>query len=126
MNLLGATLVVVLFAVLIQLFRFVERTRDVLAISRESVETMRSESLTEREKESLIQKNSLQLFRLLGLLLLGSAVALCLPLALVWISEFAGLFSYQGVVDMLLRWDFIIAALFIGVAAYYAMARLNR
>ena len=125
MEIVGAVLVVIVFAALLHVFRTVEFTKQVTQIAHGSVETIRSSELNDRQKESIVQKNTVQLLRLLGILVVTSIAALVLPLVLVWLLALAGLWSYDAVQAMLLSWEFIIAAAFIGVAAYYAIARLS-
>lgn len=123
MDLLGASLCVIVFALLLHLVRLVDRTRDVLAIGRESAATMRDATLSDEEKEKAVQRGALRLFGLLFVLLLGSAACLLLPLALIWLLEFAGLFSLRGVLGMLARWDFLLGGTILGIVSYLAAAK---
>jgi len=123
MSLLGAILVVVPFSVLIHVFRLVETTKEVINIARQSLETMRNDQLGEDEKEIIAQKNALKLFGLLGVLLAGSVSAILFPLLLIRLSELIGWFSLDGVLIMLQRWDFMIGAVFLGLAAHSASVK---
>jgi len=127
MNVVGAALVVVLFAVLLHIIGLVARTREVLSIGHRAAATMRDTALTDAHKERLMQQNSLRLFRLLAELLLGTAIALLGPLALIWLAQLAGWVTVEGVLAMFLRWDFIAGATVLGIAAYITSAKwLNR
>ena len=127
MDLLGAALVIVLFAILLHLVRLVPKTKEVILIGQQAIATLRNETLSDYEKERKMQQNSLRLFRLLIVLLAGSLFALLLPLALIWLSEFAGIFSVEGVLDMFLRWDFILGGSILGIATYIVSVKwLNR
>lgn len=127
MNILGATLIVIVFAVLLHLLGLVQRTREVLTIGREASNTLRDTTISDSEKERRMQQSSLRMFRLLALLIIGTAVALTAPLALLWTMQFAGLLSVENVLQMFVRWDFIVGASILGIAAYIASVRwLNR
>ena len=120
---IGAVVVVIVVAILLDVFGLVKRTGEVVSIGRLAATTLRDTKLSDAEKERQMQRNSLQLFRLLGVLIIGSAAALLAPLALIWLADFVGLLSFSGVLDMFLRWDFIIAGTILGVAAYVASVR---
>ena len=118
MDLLGALLVIVLFTFLLHVVRLVPKTREVISIGQRAMATLRDEALSDDEKERRMQKDSLRLLWLLLVLVAGSIVALLVPLALIWLSEFAGLFSVAGVLDMFMRWDFILGGTALGIATY--------
>ena len=127
MDLLGALLVIVLFAFLLNVVRLVPKTREVISIGQQAMATLRNEALSDDEKERKMQKDSLRLLWLLLVLVAGSIVALLVPLALIWLSEFAGLFSVAGVLDMFMRWDFILGGTVLGIATYIVSVKwLNR
>jgi len=124
MNLLGATLVVIIFAVLVHVVGLLRRTMEVVALSKDSVSVFRNPGLDDEAKEKALQKHAVRLFVLLVLLILGSAVALLAPVGMIWLLGMAGMFSVDGVLDMLQRWDFLIAATVIGVGIYPILRRL--
>jgi len=124
MNLLGATLVVILFAVLVHVVRLVRWTTEVVAESRESAAVLKNPGLDDEEKEKALQKHAIRLCVLFLLLVLGSAVALLAPVGLIWLMDAAGLISLDGVLDMLQRWDFLAAATVIGSGIYLILRRL--
>lgn len=118
MDLFGAVLVILMFAILLNVVRLVPKTREVISIGQEAIATLRNVTLSDEEKEHRMQKSSLRLVGLLFILTAGTLVALLVPLGLIWLSEFVGLFSVDGVLKMFLRWDFILGGSIIGIAAY--------
>jgi hypothetical protein len=125
-GLLGASLVVVGFVVLAHFVGLIPKTAEVLARTRESIAVLKDPQLDDDSKERHMQQNAIVLFKLLGLLLLGSAVALLTPFAIIWLADIAGLLSLNSSIDMLLRWDFLLGATVIGFAAYYGLRRFGR
>jgi hypothetical protein len=125
-GLLGASLVVVGFVVLAHFVGLIPKTAEVLARTRESIAVLKDPQLDDDSKERHMQQNAIVLFKLLGLLLLGSAVALLTPFAIIWLADIAGLLSLDSSIDMLLRWDFLLGATVIGFAAYYGLRRFGR
>jgi len=124
-DLLGASLVVVGFAILAHYVGLVPRTTEVVAIAREAIAVLKDPQMDDEVKERVMQRNAILLFKLLGLLLLGSAVALSVPIAMIWLAERVGLLSLDSSLDMLLRWDFILAVTIVGLAVYLGLRRLG-
>ena len=125
-GILGASLVVVGFVVLAHFVGLIPKTAEVLARTRESIAVLKDPQLDDDSKERHMQQNAIVLFKLLGLLLLGSAVALLTPFAIIWLADIAGLLSLNSSIEMLLRWDFLLGATVIGFAAYYGLRRFSR
>ncbi len=123
MDLIGAMLVVVLFAILLNVVRLVPKTREVISIGQQALATLRDTTLSDDEKERRMQQSSLRLIALLFVLTAGTLVALLVPIALIWLSEFAGLFTVDGVLGMFLRWDFILGGSILGIAAYFVSVK---
>lgn len=123
MNWFGAVFCVVSFALLLHWVRLVERTRDVLAVSREASSVLHNATLTDRDKERAVQRGAVQLFRLLLVLLAGTAVCLFAPLAVIWLLSEAGFMSLDGVLATLARWDFLLAGSVLGVLTYVAVSK---
>jgi len=126
MNLLGASLVVVLFALLVHVLRLVPRAKEAIVVSRASVDVMRDSALDDDVKEKALQKGAVRLLYLSFVLLTGSTVALAAPLGVIWLLDLLGLLSLETVTATLLRWDFILFATVVGVAAYIFFERRRR
>lgn len=125
-GLLGASLVVAGFVILAHYVRLVPRTAEVVATARESIEVLKDPQLDDDAKEQFMQRSAIVLFKLLAQLLLGSLVALLIPFAVIWLAEMAGLLSLNSSIEMLLRWDFLLAATVTVFAAYFGLRRLGR
>jgi hypothetical protein len=123
MNLTGAVAVVILFIILIYLVGLVRHAREVIAISRSSMTVLRDASLDDDAKQKAFQKNSIRLFILLVLMLVGTAISLVAPIGVVWLFDRFGIVSLDAVLAILARWDFIVIASLVGVAAYVALER---
>ena len=121
MNVFGATVMVILFAILLHVLGLVQTTKQVVAIGQAASSTLRNTTLSDAEKERLMRQSSIRLFGLLAVLILGTSVALAAPLAVIWLLQLAGLLTVRGVFEMLARWDFIIAASILGILVYVAM-----
>ncbi len=126
LDFVGAVLVVGLFAILIHVIGLVGTTKEVLTVGRQAAATLRDTTLTDEEKERRTQQNSLRLFRLLTVLVFGIAIALFLPLALIWLMQLVSLVSLGGVMDMLLRWDFIIGVTVLSFFIYISVIKWRR
>ena len=122
-DLLGAVLVVVLFVVLLDVLKVVEQARSAIAISRNSMETMRNAELDDDTKERELQKGAIALFRLMLTMLVSFATALVAPMAVVWLLDRAGFMSLGGVSAMLVRWDFMFGATVLGVGLFVVINR---
>jgi hypothetical protein len=126
MNLLGAVIVVGLFIWLLDVLKLVPLATDAIAVSRRATATMRDSALDDEAKETALQQGALRLMKLSALLLVGSVAALAAPMGAIWLLELAGLMSLQGVVAILMRWDFLLLATVVGVAAFIVLQRRKR
>ena len=72
MNLLGALLVVVVFAMLVHALRLPSRTMEVAVCAREATAVLKEPGLDDDAKEKVLQGLAMRLFGLLGLLTVGS------------------------------------------------------
>lgn len=115
---IGATLLVVSFLILIQVFGLIEKSKDVVDMAHRSLDVIRSPRLTEEEKESLLQENSKQLFGLFFILALCGAAALLLPLLLLWFGDRLGWLSLSKVFDTLVSPGFLIASTILAILAF--------
>jgi hypothetical protein len=123
MNVALALFVVVGFAALLEYFDLPGRARAVGQRSRRSLSILRDDSMGDREKENALQQQSRQLFRLLGILVGGSALALGLPLAAVWLLERVGVGSFWGTLAVLERIDFLVGVTVAGGLGYLLVQR---
>lgn len=125
MNWLGASLMVVIFAMLIHLVKMVQFSIEVVQQSKRSVAVMLNSELDDDAKEVALRSHAVNLFTLLILLIAGSAVALLAPVGLIWILDLAGFFSFKGVLEILQRWDFLVGATIVGIGIYLVLRKLT-
>lgn len=114
---------VISFAAILEGLRLPWYARQVGDRARESLAVLRDAEIDDREKERRMQRQSLRLFGLLAILVGGSLVALGVPLGMVWGLEQLGVGSLGGTLDVLERWDFLLAATLLGGGAYWALSR---
>lgn len=105
---LGALLLVVGFAILCKLFGLLPGTRRVVSVARQSLTVLGDATLTDEAKEKALQAHALHLFRLFGLLAVGGAAALALPLAGLWGADRYGVVSWDAVLATTLSWPFLL------------------
>jgi uncharacterized membrane protein YccC len=96
MNVALALFVMVGFAATIEYLDLPTRARTVVQRSRRALVVLRDESLSDREKEEALQREARTLFRLLGRLARGSALALGGPLGIVWLLGQGKVGSFWG------------------------------
>lgn len=118
MNVALALFVVVGFAAILEYLELPRHARMTARRSRNSLSILRDNALEDREKEKALQRQSRELFRLLGILGGGSVVALGLPLGVVWLLEQVGVGSFWGVLDVLERIDFLVGVVVLGGLGY--------
>lgn len=123
MSFVLAALVVVTFAAVLGWLDLPERAREATARARDSLEVLRDPSLDDRAKEEALQRQSLRLFRLLGVLAGGSVLALGLPLAGIWLLELGGAASLEAVLSVLERPDFLAGTTAIGIGLFLIVRR---
>ena len=109
MNLLGALIVVAGFVFLLRALKLVPMAMEVTSVSRTAVGIVQDPELDDDAKGERMQQHAKRLFVLFFLLTLGAAVALLLPVGVIWLLSRVGLFSYDDVVALLLSWQFLLA-----------------
>jgi len=122
----AAVAVVVLFGVLIHALHVIPRTKTIIDTSRNVIATVNNRTLSDDEKENLLQTSAKNLLVLLFILIVTSAISALAPLAVVWLFETFGLLSLQSVIETLLRWDFMVVMTVLTIAVYLAIRALHR
>ncbi|PSQ75210.1 MAG: hypothetical protein BRD39_00220 [Bacteroidetes bacterium QH_9_64_21] len=125
MNLALALFVVVGFAGTLEYLNLPEQARGVGERSQDALAVLRNDALDDREKEEALQDHARRLFALLGILLGGSIPALGGPLAIVWGLERIGVGSFEAVLGILQRLDFLAATIVVGLLGYLIVRRLR-
>jgi hypothetical protein len=106
----GAVFLAVSFIVLIKIFGLVEKSTDVVHVTKLAFADLRNPDLDEEVKELALQRHAKQLFTLFFLLTLGSAASLALPMGLIWLLEQIRVLSLTAVMTTLLSWEFLLAS----------------
>lgn len=114
---LGAAILVIGFVCLFQLLGLVEKSKDVVSIATDSLNIIGSPSLSDEQKESELQQNSLKLFGAFFILAGGGAIAVGLPLGVIWIGELLGWLSLAATIDTTFSPWFLIASSIVVIAA---------
>jgi len=118
MALLGAMLLVVGF---VAIFRALGLAEIGLAVAKEAQNAqavVRSNSLSDDDKEAAMKAATRKLFRRFFTLAMGGAAALLLPLAAVWLMSLVGIFDIDAVIAMSMSPLFLTVT---GLAACIAM-----
>lgn len=107
----GALLILVGFTWLLLRLRLAERSGLIGGIVLQSATTAADRSLDDEVKAKAMRGYSLQLFGLFATLALGLALAIGLPVLLVWLMAFTGIWNFQGAIAATVSWPFLIAGL---------------
>lgn len=126
MSLIGASMVVIAFAVLAHYIGLARWTGEVMVHSRQAAAVLRDSTLDDLAKEKAVQVAAIQLFKLLGKLIMGSIAAVSLPIGAIWLADTGGLVSFDGVLAMLVRWEFLLAATGIGFMVFFVLHRIRK
>lgn len=126
MSVIGASLVVAGFAVLAHYIGLLRWTGEVMGHVKKSMSVLKDSQLDDYAKEKALKSSSIKLFRLLGLLIVGSATAVLAPVGLVWLLDAIDLMSLDEVMDMLMRWDFLMTATIVGLLTFFMLRKLRK
>lgn len=121
-NWIGALAAVVAFFQLLKHFRVIAVSAQVIAQSGDVVAILNNRTLSDLEKEKSMQRFSVQFFTAFLRILAGSAGALAIPTAALWLLEKAGALHLDEVMSTAHSWPFLAVSVALGIA----MLRLNR
>lgn len=121
-----AVFVVLAFAGVLEWLGLPDRAREVGTRAQRCLEVLRDGSMADAEKERRLQDQALRLLGLVGILGGGSALALGLPLGVVWLLERAGVASLDGVLGTLERVDFLAGTFLVAILGFLIHRRLQR
>ena len=107
---IGAVILVAGFVSLFQILGLVKKSRDVVRVANQSLDIIRSPRLRDEEKEVQLQKNSQKLFASFFILAFGGAIAVFLPLGVLWLGDRIGWLSLSSVLETTLSPTFLIAS----------------
>ncbi len=104
--------------------RLIKRTKQIVTISRHSIEAIRNSNLDDKQKEIALQQNGKHLFKLFLILAFGGATSILLPLDVVWLFDRIGLVSFRSVLDVTFSTVFIITSGVLFVLLFY-ISKIN-
>ena len=123
MNILGALIVVAVFVFLLRVLKLIQKGVEVMTTSRRALEVLRDRNLDDDAKGELMQRQAKRLFVLFFLLSFGGAAALLLPVSLTYALDIAGLLSFDGVMGMLVSWEFLLVMTIVPVLVIWVIAK---
>jgi len=121
----GGYFIVIVFFYLLKALKVIDNSYLVIASVKNAAGIMSNPEFDDYAKEKALQAESIQLFKYFFLILLGSLLALGLPLGLIWGFSQTSLMSYDSVIMTTLTWQFILAATFLGLVMFW-FNTLNR
>lgn len=124
MNGFLALAVVVSFAAILARMGMTARFRETVVRAKRCLEVLRDPTLDDDTKETTLRRESVRLFGLSGVFAGGAVLALAVPLLGVWLLDRAGVASFDGVLSVLGRADFLIAVALGGLVLGLAMRRV--
>ena len=107
---IGAVILAAGFVSLFQLLGLVEKSRDVVRVANQSLNIIRSPRLSDEEKEVRLQKNSQKLFASFFILTFGGAIAVFVPLGVLWLGDRLGWLSLASTLERTFSPTFLIAS----------------
>ena len=119
---MGALAAVMAFFQLLKQFRVIAVSAQVIARSGDVVAILNNRTLSDLEKEKSMQRFSVQFFTAFLRILAGSAGALAIPTAALWLLEKAGVLNLDTVMATAISWPFLAVSVALGIA----MLRLHR
>lgn len=107
---IAAALLVIGFIYILQFLQLSERGNEIIKVAVDSIGILSSPELSDDDKETGLQRNSIKLFGLFFKLTFGFAVALLVPLAFVWLADLVGLLSFQSVLSLTISPLFLVVS----------------
>ena len=96
------------FVAIIYALKLIPRGIEVVTVSNRALADLRNRELDDYAKEVAMQSHAKRLFALFLLLLFGGALALILPLGIIYLLEVGGILSFQAVIDTTISWEFLV------------------
>ncbi len=107
---LGAVILVAGLVILVRLLGIEKKSKDVVRIARHSLKIINSPRLSDEVKERRLQRNSTKLFGLFFILAFNGAIALGLPLGVLWLGDRFDWLSLTAVLATTLSPGFLISS----------------
>lgn len=123
MNTMGALLVVVVFILMLHVLGLRHMGLEVTAISQRALAVLRDSELDDDAKGALMRRQAKRLFVLFFFLTFAGAAALLAPVGLIYALDVVGLISFEGVMGMLVSWEFLLATTAASLLVIWALAK---
>ena len=120
-SLAGAVFIVVAAVWLALALKAPARVREALDVSRDGMSALQDRSLSDDDKEALMQKQSLRLFRLFFLILAVFTIAISAPVAVLWGLGRLGLLSFDDVIRTSISVKFLVGCTLVGTLLAFAV-----
>jgi len=120
---IAAAFLVTGFVVLARLLKLVEKSKRAVDLARNSMAVVSDPDLGEDKKEAQLQRNAIQLLRLFFLLAIGSAIAVLLPVGVLWLCSLLHILSLESALRVAVSPAFLVAS---GVLAVVVLARSSK
>lgn len=113
----AAAFIVLGFAALLSRLGLVEIAAEVRSVSHHSLTVLRDPALGDDAKEAAMQADARALFAGFIRLTIGLAIALFLPVVLVWGIAQTGIFAFDAVIEASLTWPFLLGGTIVFMVA---------
>ena len=120
---IGGIILVVGFLFFLKLFGVIEKSSEVINITKNSVLIVRDASLDDYQKELEMKKHAKKLFFLFFLITTSSLFALIIPFSIIWLMELTNLLTVSEVVDKTLSLNFIIVATIASIGYFLLISK---
>ncbi len=120
-SLAGAVFIVVAAVWLALALKAPARVREALDVSREGMTALQDRSLSDDDKEALMQKQSLRLFRLFFLILAVFVIAIAAPVVVLWGLGKLGVVSFDDVIRTSISVKFLVGCTLVGTLLAFAV-----
>ena len=116
---------IAVFLVAFSALRVVAKCRSAIGVAHGAVATIKDPSLTDLDREELVQKASITLLGLFFSILIRSSLSLVLAAVPIWVGAALNISGTEEVIGFLSRWDVILASTLIIVIMLALWHRLK-
>lgn len=98
----GGLLVIIGFVLIAKYSGLVEKSLQVVAVSRQALSVLHNSELSDDDKEVAMRAYAKTLGRLFIVLTIGTTIALLSPVGVIWLLDATGLLQLEAVLDALM------------------------
>ena len=111
------------FMIFVKLFGLVSKTAKVATVAKSALDVIRDSDLDDLQKEKASRQYAKELFVLFFVIATGSALALAIPMGVLWLMETANLLTVTEVINATLTLEFIGIAAVLSVILFLLSRR---